>query len=251
VRLTAKQAPHRPDTDTAGNESSLSGPLAITIDTTPPVVLSAQFDRDTAAHSIRFHFSADVSGSLSAASLVLTRSDGGATPPAAVSGAVYVYDNTTNTAVFTFPAQARGQLPDGWYTATLSGGIVDTAGNAVAMGTAPLLSFGQLAADFNLDNQVDRADLSRLLANLNKSASGWADGDLNGDRVVNFVDYQLFERAFGHRLTPPPAPPAPSAPSASLASQRATAAAATCPVFSVSRISVAARPARPKDRFEF
>jgi hypothetical protein len=64
--------------------------------------------------------------------------------------------------------------------------------------------------DANFDFNVDKSDLAILLRNYGQPGS-LAQGDFNGDGVINFPDYQLLERAFHVGILPPPAP-APSVP---------------------------------------
>jgi hypothetical protein len=62
-----------------------------------------------------------------------------------------------------------------------------------------------LAGDVDLNRVVDAEDFARLYANFGRAGAGWAEGDLNGDGVVSFADFQVLERGFG--LSGTAAPP--------------------------------------------
>ncbi|HEY1685808.1 MAG TPA: dockerin type I repeat-containing protein [Tepidisphaeraceae bacterium] len=66
--------------------------------------------------------------------------------------------------------------------------------------------------DTNLDGSVDNTDLQTLVKNSGKSVSGgYADGDLNGDGIVNSDDFGLFFYGlaeFNDPLLPAPEPAA-------------------------------------------
>ena len=54
-----------------------------------------------------------------------------------------------------------------------------------------------LPGDVDLDRVVDHEDFRRLFDRFGRTGASWADGDLNGDGVVNFPDFQIMERGFG------------------------------------------------------
>jgi hypothetical protein len=181
--------------DAAGNESGPSQSVRVAIDRTPPTVTSMVFNRDPAGQSIRMTFSEDISASLAPADLLLVDEQGTVIPASSIA---LVYDLATNTAVFTFPGLPRGILPDGRYTVSLFGSpITDVAGNPLV---DPPWQIAQLRGDLNLDGLVDRADLAMLIANMGQTDLTGELGDLNGDRLVGFVDFQIFELAFGNTL---------------------------------------------------
>jgi hypothetical protein len=137
---------------------------------------------------VSFAFGKDVSASLQAGDLVLRNT----TLNQTIVGLTLTYDPTTNTATWT----SAGQLPDGDYTATLSGaGIVDGGGRALDGNgdgtggddyTVALFKFG---GDATRDRTVDFNDLVKLAQNYELVGGlTWADGDFTGDGNVDFND---------------------------------------------------------------
>lgn len=62
-----------------------------------------------------------------------------------------------------------------------------------------------LMGDVNLDGAVDQNDLDIWSANENKTGAQWADGDMNGDRVVDDNDRLVIEKVFKSARNPLPA----------------------------------------------
>lgn len=192
---------------TVGNRSGTvdlaslaSASQAITIDTTPPTLVSAPiFDFNLGAHSISYTFSESVVASLSAGDLVLMRLDDNSTTPAGSIQLVY----SANKATFTFPGYSNGDLPDGNYRATINAGdVTDAAGNP--LGANSVLDFWVLAGDVNRDRSVSFADLVTIAQNYGKGGQTYSTGDLNGDGSVGFADLVMVAQNYGKNLPAPP-----------------------------------------------
>jgi probable HAF family extracellular repeat protein len=220
----------------------------------PPSVLSSSFQYLTAPHQLVFHFSKDVSASLSPSDLVLKKLTDGTTID---SGSIAVsYDSVSNTATFTFPGVPRMLLPDGRYRATLlASGVQDAAGTPLdgngdgTAGDDAVLDLFYLTGDANHDATVDAADFERLFQNMGQSGD-FSRGDYDYDGTVSFSDFQTLELMFGRSLA---AIVAQSARVASVQPVSRTTRSPSRPLFaalpiratalSKSRLSVRSRPA--------
>ncbi|HEV8605566.1 MAG TPA: DVUA0089 family protein [Tepidisphaeraceae bacterium] len=181
----------------AGGESPSS--LAyIRADFTPPAVIDASFEYQTAPRQLRYQFSEDVFDTLGRDDVLIKN----LATSALFNPTALHYDPATNTALFDLPAQ----LADANYTATLKHDEVkDLATNTIAADHT--LTFFILTGDLNGDRQVTISDFIDLASNFNKSPATWADGDLNYDSVVTISDFIDLAANFGQSL-PVPAMPA-------------------------------------------
>jgi hypothetical protein len=57
--------------------------------------------------------------------------------------------------------------------------------------------------DIDGNGVVSFADYQVLEANYNHTGVGWAQGDFDGDNRVGFSDYQLLEAQYGHQIPEP------------------------------------------------
>ncbi len=175
----------------------------------PPTVAQATYDANV-GRQISFQFSQSVKASLSIADIVVHNS----TTNQDVTPSGMTYDDASNTATFTF-----SDLPDGNYTATLSGtAISDAAGSPLdgngdgTGGDDYPMSFFALAGDANHDRTVDFNDLVALAQNYNTSGKTFAGGDFNYDGTVDFNDLVLLAQRYNTTL----AAPAAAVPSAAV-----------------------------------
>lgn len=201
-------------TDTHGNTSPVSAPLAITLDRSGPKVNAITFNGATARtniHRIGIAFNEAVAPLASNLSLHndTTGSD--------VTQTSLSYDGNTRTATWTFPSLARQMLPDGNYTATLLSGLTDVAGNGLdgdgngTAGDARVFTFFQLAGDADANRLVDNADFAILYANFGLLSPDLR-ADFTDDGKVDFKDYQILEFSLNHSLPVPAFPIAPEEP---------------------------------------
>jgi hypothetical protein len=189
-------------TDRAGNVSTISPALAITLDTTAPTFTTPMhFHYDTAPQRVTMEFTDDVIATISSADLTVL--------DLATSGTVGVtlaYDQPQHAATFTF---AAGVLAAGNYQATISG-VSDVAGNQVAGETT--LSFFFMPGDANHDRTVDVSDLGILASNWQGAGKTFSQGDFNYDGKVDVGDLGILASNWQGTLLP--------AASASAASKR-------------------------------
>ena len=181
--------------DVAGNGGTITTPLSITIDQTAPAVTGSVFEFETAPHRVRVTFSEDVSASLQASDLVVTRVNGGTGP----ASSVVRWSPATNVATFEFATP----VPDGKYLATLpASSLADVAGNNLA--ADHVLEFFALAGDANRDQTVNDADYAIFAANFGTSPRTFSQGDFSLDTVVNAADRAILYARFGKTLLSPP-----------------------------------------------
>lgn len=198
-------------TDTHGNTSPISAPLAITLDRSGPKVNAITYNGATARtniHRIGIAFNEAVAP---VASNLVLHND---TTASDVTQTSLAYDANSRTATWTVPTLARQMLPDGNYTATLLSGLTDVAGNALdgdgngTAGDARNFTFFQLAGDADANRLVDNADFAILYANFGLPSPD-RRADFTDDGKVDFKDYQILELSLNHSL-PVPAVPIPS-----------------------------------------
>jgi hypothetical protein len=177
--------------------NNLSGTLstAITLTTPPPSVSSIAFQYES-SQGVAIVFSQNVSASLTAGALQVTRLDTGATVvPNAVS-----YNASTNTATFTFDTA----LADGNYRATLpASGAFNAFGDSLV--TSSSLDFFVLSGDANRDRMVDINDLYILASNWQAKGKVFSQGDFNYDGKVDAADLGILS-AHWQTALPLPAP---------------------------------------------
>ena len=186
--------------DAAGNASTISPALAVTIDTSAPTLVGTPaFLYATAPHRLRYAFSEHVGGTLASADWLVERLPG--TPvPVAVT-----YDGPANVATLTFPG-GSGILADGRYRATLfSAGVTDVAGNPLFVPGSDadhVLPFLFLTGDANNDGTVNLADFNVLAANFGQSPRDFTQGDFDYSGNVSLNDFNLLASRFGTVLAP-------------------------------------------------
>src|SRR5205814_2037735 len=142
----------------------------------------------------------DVSASLSVDDLIVQPQLSGATiSPVSVS-----WDGSNNLATFTFAAD----FTDGNYRATLSAAGITDASNLHPAANFNF-DFFALEGDVNGDRTVDFADLVILSQNYGQPERTRADGDLNGDGSVDFKDLVLLAQDYNSTLPFPSTPISP------------------------------------------
>jgi hypothetical protein len=180
VKLHAKKQPksHR-----AKHETLLP------FDLPNPTVTSASFYYNTLPQQVSFTFSADVSASITTANLsVENTSVGGSYSPSSVT-----YDSGTNTATFNFSSTAP--LPDGLYTAVLSGSLTKDASSDLLIGSDGIAGhnysyqFYFLDGDFNHDGTVDTNDFNLLVENFGHTGATFSEGDADYSGTIDMNDY--------------------------------------------------------------
>jgi uncharacterized delta-60 repeat protein len=201
--------------DAAGNESAPGAPVRVTIDTTPPSVLSTQFDPAGSGGSLRVALSEGIvpSPAGTGPGPSLSSLDGGAAAAAALAGseALIVSYDAGNHAL---TLNLNGALADGNYRLTIPAAwLRDAAGNPISADLT--FDFYVLAGDDNRDRAVDFKDLALVAQNYNTiGGKTWTDGDFNGDGNVDFLDLAILAQRYNTSL------PAPAAGGASAASSR-------------------------------
>jgi GH25 family lysozyme M1 (1,4-beta-N-acetylmuramidase) len=151
----------------------------------------------TTKQTLQFNFNMNVSASLASPDLTLVNTTTGQTIPPA--NYTVTYDETLQRASFTFPSYTYGALPDGIYTATLSGnGISDIAGTTMASNYNQ--TFFVLAGDANRDRKVDLTDFTILASNFNQSSKTFSQGDFNYDGTVGLTDFTILASKFNQTL---------------------------------------------------
>jgi uncharacterized delta-60 repeat protein len=188
--------------------------LQLVPDATPPAVQYAGFGDYPSTRGVYVGFSEDVRASLSAGDLtVRNRETGVVYTPTSVAP-----NERGDAAEWRFAAP----LPDGNYTATLTGaGVADVNGNLLdgngdgVGGGDHAFDFFHLPGDANRNRRVDFTDLVRLAQNYDQGPmKTWGEGDFTGDGRVDFSDLVLLAQRYDTAL--PGAPPA-AAPSAAVA----------------------------------
>jgi hypothetical protein len=175
-------------------------------DVQAPTVTASAFNFLT-SHSATVTFNDDVSGSISAADLVLHNNTTNTTIDAAAQ--LVSYDAGTNTATFTFPGLADALLPDGDYTATIvAAGVTDAAGNPLdgnddgVIGGDYAFNFFFLQGDATRDRTVNLNDFNVVAANFGQSPRDFSQGDFTYDGIVNLDDFNVLASRFGQTVGP-------------------------------------------------
>jgi extracellular elastinolytic metalloproteinase len=159
-----------------------------TTDLLAPAVTTAALDFAHGGSKVVYTFNERVAAGLLPANLTLVRAGGGTYT---ASGVTLSADG--KTATYDFSALPNGRLPDGSYTATLST-YADATGNAAGSFTFNLF---QLVGDLDRDRGVGFVDFNLLLANYGKTGQTYAGGDVDGDGSVGFVDFNLLLANYG------------------------------------------------------
>jgi hypothetical protein len=131
--------------------------------------------------------------------------------PATITGDFNI-DNVTNALDIDKQRTKYGGV-DLWYdmTGDSAVGLSDTD---YLIHTALATEFG----DINLDHKINYSDYNILASYFGTTGTaGWAKGDFDGDKDVDFADYQVMEANFGFGESQPlPPPPMPIPEPASL-----------------------------------
>jgi uncharacterized delta-60 repeat protein len=187
--------------DLAGNESAPSKPVRVTIDATPPGVLSAQFDPAGSGGSLRVALSEGISISSATGGPVASIAplDEGGAGAAALSGA-NLLNVTYDAGAAALTLKIGGVLADGNYRLTIPAAwLRDVAGNPMSADFT--FDFYVLAGDANRDRAVDFNDLAFLACNYNAiGGKTWTDGDFNGDGNVDFNDLVVLAQRYNTSL---------------------------------------------------
>ncbi|MHB9050032.1 MAG: Ig-like domain-containing protein, partial [Pirellulales bacterium] len=236
--------------DAAGNMSSLSPALAVTIDTQLPTVKNllvggTSWSSDCSIpvgsgaqlaplpwaniDEIKVVFSENVS--IDKADLTLS---GVSTPSYDLAGATFSYDPATCTATWRLASPLAADKLEARLNADAAGAIQDAMGNRLdgewanpaspadagtdiypsGNGTAGgdfVFRFRVLPADANQDGAVDIFDVAKLQVNFGQDHGMTpADGDFDGNGTVDVFDVALLQAAFGSVLERPA--PSPAAP---------------------------------------
>jgi hypothetical protein len=169
-----------------------------------PSVYDRKFEYAT-GHAWSYTFSDNISASLAAGDLALSRSD----------GTIYSANSVTwNAATKTARFVRNTPLPDGQYTA----GIKTTAvSNGVGANVENFpLKFVVLRGDANGDGVVNFSDLLVFAQNYNTTGKNFTQGDFNYDGQVNFNDLLILAQNYGQQLALPAAAPAAKRPAEQL-----------------------------------
>src|SRR5262249_16248716 len=113
------------------------------------------------------------------------------------------WDSATNTATFNI----TGILPDGDYRATLNpSGITNTSGIPLSSGRA--LDFFFLEGDANGDRSVDTIDFNILVSNFGQTGKTFSLGNFDYDASgnVDTIDFNLLASNFSKYLAPASTP---------------------------------------------
>lgn len=202
-------------------------------DSVPPTIIGdPEVDRPlpvTATYTPKQHIVVHFSEPIilnSAATISLFGSDG------FVYNASATVDNGSNSLILTFPDLPLQELPTANYRLYLPAfAITDTSGNQLdgnADGsggddylTTPGKSFYSLKGDtqagangvLNADRRVTFIDYQRIETNFGKTSASASDGDVNHDGKVDRADLQIIAGTMGNALfVPLPGSPVPSAP---------------------------------------
>lgn len=216
---------------TVGGGVDTSATQTFTIAVTPVLSITPHFEA-AAGEALVLDFSADVAGSLSAASMQLLNLT--TNLPAALPG--FVYDPALHRATM---ALNPGTLANGDYRLTIAAGALPNLTTPVSF------DFFVLAGDVNRDRSVGFADLV-LIAQHYGSAGAHAQGDLNGDGLVNFADLVLVAQNYGKTLTPPGVAAASPVVAATLPAPVKSAVPVTLAVFKTASSTPVAKSAIAK-----
>lgn len=131
--------------------------------------------------------------------------------PATITGDFNI-DNVTNALDIDKQRTKYGGV-DLWYDMT-GDSVVGLSDTDYLIHTALATEFG----DINLDHKINYSDYDILATYFGTTVSiGWAKGDFDGDKDVDFADYQVMEANFGFGESQPlPPPPMPIPEPASL-----------------------------------
>jgi subtilase family serine protease len=175
---------------TSGGTSTASGSVSFTIDTVAPTIGTLSFNPNQTPMTITVPFSKNVS--LSSASLSVNG--------VSASSQAVTFNTSNDTATFTFPGlNAHGILTDGNYTATVAvSNVTDVAGNHP--GATNALTFFFYDGDVNGDRKVNALDFNVLATNFGQVGKSYAQGDLNYDGTVNSADFAILAAKFGSSL---------------------------------------------------
>jgi dockerin type I repeat protein len=172
-----------------------------------PVILSERFNTD-GTPSLIAQFSTDVSANLTAGSLVFQDQNAFTTfqvTADAKNQIVLSYNTSTNTATFTFPKYTKA-LPDSNYRAILYGErVLDASGTPMA--TDSTFDFSVYNGDVNGDRHVNALDFNTLASNFGKTAQVYSQGDLDLNGTVNTADFTKLASRFGTSFAAAPPPP--------------------------------------------
>ncbi len=197
-------------TDIAGNVLS-SAPLQfVVIDTIGPTPPTGVFELNgnpatSGAHmDVAFPFGEDVDPSVQGSDLHLTN----LTTNTTINPSDIIANFTAgNTVFFTFSntTYPNGILPDGNYHGFINASdIADVAGNQMT-GTATV-DFFFLNGDANGDRKVNALDFNALATNFGQPGATFQKGDFNFDGQVTSADFLILAQQFNKVLAPPAAP---------------------------------------------
>jgi hypothetical protein len=158
----------------------------------PSSMVQADFIVDGIEPTLRFAFNGDVApASLSGSDLtIIDSASHQMINPQLVHAS---YDDAYRTAIV-----GAGVLPDGNYSAYISGGVQDVLG--LSMTTGPAIQFFFLNGDANRDRLVDTTDFNILAANFGTSNRLFSQGDFNYDQAIDSIDFSCLLSQFGKRL---------------------------------------------------
>lgn len=199
-----------------------------TTDTTPPQVVSARFDGQSANGKLVFQFDEYAFDRFAITDVAVSRLAPNPIPYA-VNGSYFwpgEVDYVTNTFTLTFPMSS---LINGTYRVTVKAGRFE---NLVGQPLAAdhTFDFHVLRGDANGDAVVDFDDMLIVARNYGQTGRSFSDGnfDFSTNGSVDFNDLLTLARHYGHTpATPPPTVPpraAPDAEATPVTRRRATAA---------------------------
>lgn len=189
--------------ETTPSGTYINASTGVFVQTTGAKVLLPRFLTGT-DQSVTVQFDRDVSSSLSASDLTLTRvGDDDFSATVTLVG----FDTGTNTATFKFAGSFGSILPDGNYRATIVAN--DVALNSEPMTDDMALDFHVLAADANADRTVNLSDYNIMVGNFGQTGKTFAQGNFDYDPAgnVNLADYNILAANFGALLPAPPSGP--------------------------------------------
>jgi uncharacterized delta-60 repeat protein len=159
-----------------------------------PAVVDLELLFETAPQRLRVQFNDDVSATLADADVTVRNT----TTSQTLSITTYdlaSFDAATNTAILQF----NSILPDGDYTATLSGITVENR-QGMRLGGDRTREFFFLMGDANRDKRVNLADFNLLAANFGQSNRTFTRADFTYDGQVNLADFNVLASRFGSSL---------------------------------------------------
>lgn len=173
--------------------SPASQGVAITLDTTPPAVVAAEFEF-LSAQAVHFQISESLGGTLTHADLAVDNLTTGTAVPEQ-----QITLMQTGTA---YRVGFASVLVDGNYRASIApDGVTDIAGNTLASG-ASSFDFFILAADANRDRNVNLDDFTILAANFGQTGRVFSQGnfDYSPGGGVTLNDFTILASQFGKTL---------------------------------------------------